>query len=423
MSIETKITSLELENIKRIKAVQITPTSSGLTIVGGKNNQGKTSVLDAIMWILGGDRYRPSEPHREGSVTPPYGKITLSNGLVVERKGKNSDLKVIDPSGNRAGQQLLNEFISQFALDLPKFMNGNNKEKANTLLQAIGVGDKLYELDQKEKELYNQRRTIGQIGDQKKKYAAELPVFPEAQSELISASELIRQQQEILARNGENQKKRNQLAELEAHSSQLQKQIDQLVMEQAKVKKDLDIARMDAADLHDESTAELEKNISDIEEINRKVRVNLDKEKAETEAQEYTQKYDEYSELLEEVRSERTDLLKGSNLPLEGLSVEDGELTYKGFKWDNLSGADQMKVGVAIVRKLNPKCGFVLLDKLEQMDMDTLNEFGVWLQQENLQVIATRVSTGDECSIIIEDGYSKPNEPEVLAPSWKAGEF
>ena len=423
MSIETKITSLELENIKRIKAVQITPTSSGLTIVGGKNNQGKTSVLDAIMWILGGDRYRPSEPHREGSVTPPYGKITLSNGLVVERKGKNSDLKVIDPSGNRAGQQLLNEFISQFALDLPKFMNGNNKEKANTLLQVIGVGDKLYELDQKEKELYNQRRTIGQIGDQKKKYAAELPVFPEAPSELISASELIRQQQEILARNGENQKKRNQLAELEAHSSQLQKQIDQLVMEQAKVKKDLDIARMDAADLHDESTAELEKNISDIEEINRKVRVNLDKEKAETEAQEYTQKYDEYSELLEEVRSERTDLLKGSNLPLEGLSVEDGELTYKGFKWDNLSGADQMKVGGAIVRKLNPKCGFVLLDKLEQMDMDTLNEFGVWLQQENLQVIATRVSTGDECSIIIEDGYSKPNEPEVLAPSWKAGEF
>lgn len=423
MSIETKITSLELENIKRIKAVQIMPTESGLTIVGGKNNQGKTSVLDAIMWILGGDRYRPSEPYREGSVTPPYGKITLSNGLVVERKGKNSDLKVIDPSGNRAGQQLLNEFISQFALDLPKFMNGNNKEKANTLLQVIGVGDKLYELDQKEKELYNQRRTIGQIGDQKKKYAAELPVFPEAPSDLISASELIRQQQEILARNGENQKKRNQLAELEAHSSQLQKQIDQLVMEQAKVKKDLDIARMDAADLHDESTAELEKNISDIEEINRKVRVNLDKEKAETEAQEYTQKYDEYSELLEEVRSERTDLLKGSNLPLEGLSVEDGELTYKGFKWDNLSGADQMKVGVAIVRKLNPKCGFVLLDKLEQMDMDTLNEFGVWLQQENLQVIATRVSTGDECSIIIEDGYSKPNEPEVLAPSWKAGEF
>lgn len=424
MSIETKITSLELENIKRIKAVQIMPTESGLTIVGGKNNQGKTSVLDAIMWILGGDRYRPSEPYREGSVTPPYGKITLSNGLVVERKGKNSDLKVIDPSGNRAGQQLLNEFISQFALDLPKFMNGNNKEKANALLQVIGVGDKLYELEQKEKELYNQRRTIGQIADQKKKYAAELPVYPEAPSELVSASELIKQQQEILARNGENQRKRQQLSELQEKELYLQKKIEKLLMEQAEVKKDLQIAQTAAKDLQDESTEELEKNIAGIEEINRKVRVNLDKEKAEIEAQEYSSKYDDYTGHIESVRNERIELLSGADLPLEGLSVEDGELTYKGFKWDNLSGADQMKVGVAIVRKLNPKCGFVLLDKLEQMDLDTLNEFSGWLKSENLQVIATRVSTGDECSIIIEDGYSKENtETSTGTPIWKAGEF
>lgn len=422
MSTETKITSLELENIKRIKAVQISPTETGLTVIGGKNGQGKTSVLDAIMWILGGERYRPSEPKREGSVTPPYGKITLSNGLVVERKGKNSDLKVIDPSGNRAGQQLLNEFISQFALDLPKFMNGNNKEKADTLLQVIGVGDKLYELDQQEKELYNQRRTIGQIANQKKKYAAELPVYPDVPAEPISATELIKEQQEILATNGENQRKRQRLAKLQSEADTLQKQIEELLTKQAKIHSDLEVAQMDAKELQDQSTAELEKSIADIEEINRKVRMNLDKEKAETEAQEYAEKYDAHTEKIEAVRSARADLLDGANLPLEGLSVEDGELTYKGFKWDNLSGADQMKVGVAIVRKLNPKCGFVLLDKLEQMDLDTLKEFSAWLKQEGLQVIATRVSTGDECSIIIEDGYSKSNDG-VAAPQWKAGEF
>ena len=421
MSTETKITSLELENIKRIKAVQITPTESGLTVIGGRNGQGKTSVLDAIMWILGGERYRPSEPKREGSVTPPYGKITLSNGLIVERKGKNSDLKVIDPSGNRAGQQLLNEFISQFALDLPKFMNGNNKEKADTLLQVIGVGDKLYELDQQEKELYNQRRTIGQIADQKKKYAAELPVYPDVPAEPISATELIKEQQEILAINGENQRKRQRLAKLQSEADTLRGQIEELLAKQAKIHSDLEIAQMDAKDLQDQSTAEIEKSIADIEEINRKVRMNLDKEKAETEAQEYTNKYEAHTERIEAVRKERANLLDGANLPLEGLSVEDGELTYKGFKWDNLSGADQMKVGVAIVRKLNPKCGFVLLDKLEQMDLDTLQEFSAWLKQEGLQVIATRVSTGDECSIIIEDGYSKSSEAK--APQWKAGEF
>ena len=116
-----KITSLELENVKRIRACAITPTQNGLTVIGGRNNQGKTSVLDAIAWALGGDRHRPSRAAREGSSIPPRLCVKLSNGLVVERTGKNSDLKVTDTEGRRAGQQLLNEFaVSYTHLDVYK---------------------------------------------------------------------------------------------------------------------------------------------------------------------------------------------------------------------------------------------------------------------------------------------------------------
>ena len=87
-----------------------------------------------------------------------------------------------------------------------------------------------------------------------------------------------------------------------------------------------------------------------------------------------------------------------------------------------MSGSDRLKVAPAIVRKLNPNCGFVLLDKLEQMDLDTLQEFGQWLEKEGLQAIATRVSTGDECSIIIEDGYVVGQE-HAEQKEWKAGAF
>ena len=59
MADSIKINKLEIENVKRIKAVKIEPTKNGLTIVGGNNNQGKTSVLDSIAWALGGDRYKP----------------------------------------------------------------------------------------------------------------------------------------------------------------------------------------------------------------------------------------------------------------------------------------------------------------------------------------------------------------------------
>ena len=423
-----KINKLEIENVKRVRAVRIEPTANGLTVIGGINKQGKTSVLDAIAWALGGDKYKPSEPQREGSVIPPNLHIVMSNGLVVERKGKNSDLKVLDPSGQKGGQQLLNEFVEQLALDLPKFMQFNNTEKANTLLKIIGVGDKLFELERQEKELYNRRLTIGQIADQKQKYAKEQPYYPDAPKEPISASELIKQQQDILAKNGENNRKRQNLQFLQSEADRIDRQVIELLSKQKAIHADLEIAKKSALDLHDESTEELENNINNIETINIKVRANLDKDKAEQDALEYTNQYAALSKQIDDVRQSKIDLLKGADLPLPGLSVVDGELAYEGKKWDGISGSDQLKVAVAIVRKLNPKCGFVLLDKLEQMDIVTLQEFGTWLEAEGLQAIATRVSTGEECSLIIEDGYvvgqdqTQISEPEETT-KWKAGEF
>ncbi|KLU66332.1 DNA replication and repair protein RecF [Desulfosporosinus acididurans] len=434
-SVSIKINKLEIENVKRVKAVKIEPTANGLTVIGGKNRQGKTSVLDAIAWALGGNAYKPSEPQREGSVIPPNLHIVMSNGLIVERKGKNSDLKVIDPSGNKGGQQLLNEFAEELALNLPKFIQASPKEKANTLLQIIGVGDKLQEFERQEKELYNERQAIGRIADQKKKFAKEQPYFPEAPKELISVSELIKQQQDILAQNGENQRKRLKVEQLRNdHKSlsesikRLADQLRELKQQQDNIYADLEIAQKDALDLRDESTEKLESNIANIEEINRKVRANLDKDKAEEDSRDYSNQYDSLTTKIDAVRKSRIDLLQNADLPLPGLSIVDGELTYNGRKWDGMSGSDQLRVSTAIVRKLNPNCGFVLLDKLEQMDLDSLNEFGRWLEQEGLQAIATRVSTGDECSILIEDGYvvgaeKVAEEPAPEAPKWKVGEF
>lgn len=434
MAEQVKINALELENVKRIKAVTITPTEKGLTVIGGNNNQGKTSILDSIAWALGGEDFRPSHPMREGSTIPPNLKVTLSNGIIVERKGKNSSLKVTDPSGQKAGQTLLNDFIDRLAINLPKFMNSTNKEKANILLQIIGVGNQLAKFQLNENELYQERLTVGRIADQKKKYAKEQIFYDDAPDNLISPQELIDQQQAILAKNGENQRKRERVHQIEYAVNTLEqeyhsllKQVEAKGQELEKAKSDLMIAKTDALDLLDQSTEELEKNLADIEETNRKVRANLDKQKAEEDAKQYKEQYDDLTIKIDNVRKQKMDLLNSADLPLPGLSVEDGELVYNGKKWDGMSGSEQLKVSTAIVRKLNPKCGFVLLDKLEQMDLDTLGEFNQWLKSEGLQAIATRVSTGGECSIIIEDGMVKDTfdsaEKVKEEPKWKAGTF
>lgn len=420
-----KITSFEIENVKRIKMLQYTPTENGLTVIGGKNNQGKTTVLDSIAWALGGERFRPTNAVRDGALTDPYLKVTLSNGIVVERKGKNSSLKVTDPSGRLAGQNLLNSFVEQFALDVPKFLNSNSKEKAAILLRIIGVGDKLFSLERDEAETYVKRHAVGQIADQKKKFAKEMPLFQDVPDEPVSASRLIAEQQEILARNGENQRKRDRAYELQAERNRLAEKVNTLKAELEKaqdqlikVDAEMETAFKTAEQLHDESTAELEENLRSIEEINRKVRANLDREKAEADAEEYARMYDNLTEKLSAIRQQKKDLLEGADLPLPGLSVENGELTYQGKNWDCLSSSQQLKIATAIVRKLNPECGFVLLDKLEQMDNDTLSEFAAWLENENLQAIATRVSTGDECSVIIEDGKPAVTARPEIKKDW-----
>ena len=434
------ITALEAENVKRIKAVAFAPSPTGLTLVGGNNNQGKTSVLDALAWALGGDRFRPDAAQRDGAIAPAHLKVTLSNGVVVERKGKNASLTVTDPTGRRSGQQLLNAFVEPLALDLPRFMDASDKEKADILLRIIGVGTELHIKDMEIKGLYDKRTFTGQLAAQKKHFAEEMISYPEAPDEPVSASELIRQQQDILARNGENQRLRAQYAELEQQVQQcvdelkrtreriatLQQLADELDAKHTKLFNQRETARKTVSQLQDESTAELEASIRDIEETNRKVRANLEKSRAEDEAAQYASEYDRLTESIQQKRAERMALLNGADLPLPGLSVEDGVLTYKGKHWRDISGSDQLRVAAAIVRRLNPDCGFVLLDKLEQMDLTTLQEFSAWLEAEGLQAIATRVSTGSECQIIIEDGMVKdavPPEEKPQPRSWTKGAF
>lgn len=438
-----KIVTFEAENVKRVKCVQMAPSANGLTIIGGKNKNGKTSILDAITYALGGEKCRPKNFTREGSAVPGKIRIELSNGLIVERSGKNAALKVTDPSGQKAGQKLLNEFIEPLALNLPKFMNATDKEKSETLLQIIGVGDELARLDKEESVAYGERTLIGRDADKKSKLAEALEYYADAPEELVSATELIKQQQTILARNGENQRKRERVKEitfekhriydeakrLEQQIADLQARLEERRKAYEKVSEDESIAMKDAAQLEDESTAEIEESIANIEEINRRVRANTTKAIAMDEAEQLRHEYESMTAKIESIRDARKALLDGADLPLEGLGVADGALTYNNQVWSDMSGAEQLIVSTAIVRKLNPECGFVLMDKLEQMDMDTLKEFGAWLEKEGLQVIATRVSTGEECSIVIEDGTGIMEAPktepkkEFTPKAWTPGEF
>lgn len=446
-----KIDSLELENVKRVRAVELRPGRDGLTVIGGRNGQGKSSVLDAIMWALGGEKYRPDEPTRQGAATPARVRVEMSNGLVAERRGKTGALHVTDESGRKAGQQLLNEFVSQLALDLPRFIHGSDADKATALLHTLGIDDQLAALDGQIRGTYEDRQLAGRDAKAKRAHADRLPRHPDAPDAPVSVADLVREQQGILARNGERQRKRDRAAQLRRavdddhreqdaarqavedatrRAAEARARLEEANTRAARDAADLADAEKTAEQLVDESTAEIEASIASIEKTNAMVAENQRAADADAEAARAEAEYDSLTDRLEGLRDQRRSLLDGAPLPLEGLSIDEaGRLTYLGHTWGDMSGAEQLRAATAIVRATKPECGFVLVDELEQMDPQTLADFGAWAEAQGLQVIGTRVASDDTCTVVIEDGRvagaeteaGKPEEGtgDAPAPQWK----
>lgn len=433
-----KIASLELENIKRIHAVELEPAQDGLTVIGGKNAQGKTSVLDALAWALGGDKMKPADPNRKGGATPARLRVELSNGIVVERKGKNGSLHVTDTTGKKAGQQLLNDFISQLALNIPRFMNGSDADKATALLQTLGIDAELAKIDGSIRATFQDRQLVGRDAKAKRAHAEKLPHHQDAPTEPVSAAELIQEQQAILARNGEKLKAKqdaedtakkaefarstayaatSRVADLEQQLTEARAELARRTKEAEEAEEKAKVLAQSTAELVLESTEEIESSIANIETINNKVRDNQAKAEADAEAIRVEQEYDGLTQKLEDLRAKRRGLLDGAPLPLPELSIDDeGALTYKDHTWGDMSGAEQLVVATAIVRATKPECGFVLVDKLEQFDTDELKKFGEWAKGEGLQIIGTRVATDDSCTVVIVDGRIEGQDLAEPAP-------
>lgn len=412
MKDKVKIVAFELENVKRVSLVRLAPDGKGLTVIGGKNAQGKTSILDGILYALGGERYRPSDLQKDGTMADARISLKLSNGLLVERKGKKATLKVTDPSGNKAGQTLLNSFVEELAINLPKFMGKTETEKAEQLLLTLGIGEQLEALQKRENEVYDKRHQFGIVADQKKKYAAEMPEYHDVSDKEVSAADLIKKSGEILREN-------QRISELQTKKTQIESRLKTLREELAQLEQDKTF--LDEKEIGEvQETAQIEEQIKNTDNTNTKIRANKSKENANEEAEEYSRQYDKMSDALEVIRTERRALLDNCNLPLAELSIGKNSnnrpiLLYNNKAWDCMSGMEQIRVATSIIKGLKPECGFLLLDKLEVFDTAQLTELHNWLEAEDLQAIGTRVTTRlDDCSIIIEDGYAVDENVEAI---------
>lgn len=429
-----KIISFDVENVKKVKAVSLAPAESGLTVIGGENGQGKTSVLEAIMNALGGDKYR--QQVREGE---PKGSISveLSNGLFVKRSltaTGGSRLEVKDPAGQKNGQQLLNEFVSPFALSVGEFMRVDDKKRAKILLDVIGVDPQPFE--ERIRALEADRLLKGRERDKAKGHAESLVFFEDVGLEKLDGAAITEAMTRTLAHNAKVRQAGNdvQAAQDRAELAERRYQDAQAALERAQqavidaqgaleqAQQAVENAIANKAEMGEgKDTASIQAELDGITDHNEKVSSNLNRERAFDQATALAEEYRELTRSIEQERGALHAMLEGASLPYPGLMVVDGVLEWNGRRWESLSESERLILSTAVARAIKPECGFVLIDGMERMSGRTLAKFAGWLQAQGLQAIGTRVGTDAPGTIIIEDGEIL-NAPRVEAATTPAPE-
>jgi len=403
------IASLEIENVKKVKAVRLSPTETGLTLIGGDNGQGKTSVLEAIMGCLGGDAFK--QPVREGADKGTV-NITLSNGVLVKRTYTatgGSRLDVTDATGKKGGQQLLAAFVSAFALDVAEFMNAADKKKADILLKVIGVNPQPFE--ERIRTLEADRLIKGRERDRAKGNAESLPYF-EGFDEKLDGNSISAQMTEALSHNAAIRQAGNDVQAKCDRWQMANQRVEQAKEALRTAQEAFEKAQLEFAQAEEKAstsgqpvdTQAISAKLQEVTEYNEKVSANLARKAAQDLHAQLADEYKSISGEIEGVRAELRSLLEGANLPYPGLGVNEGVLEFNGRPWSTLSESERLILATAVSRAVMPQCKFVLIDGMERMDKKTLRTFTGWLVAQGLQAIGTRVGDGSENSIIIEDG-------------------
>lgn len=410
------IASLEIENVKKVKAVRLVPTETGLTLIGGDNGQGKTSVIESIMGCLGGDSFRQSV--REGAERGTV-EIKLSNGVLVKRiytASGGSRLEVIDADGKKGGQQLLSAFVSAFALDVTQFMDTSDKKKADILLKVIGVDPTPFE--DKIKVMESERLLKGRERDRAKGNAESLPFF-EGYDEKLDGNSISAQMTAALSHNarvrqavGDVDTAKDRAEFMAMKEAQAEQAVTNAIAARDEATKNRQRAEVALADIREKAasagqpvdTQAISAKLQEVTEHNEKVSANLARSAALDLFAQLAADYKSISCEIENLRGELRSLLEGADLPYPGLGVNEGVLEYNGRPWVTLSESERLILATAVSRAVMPQCKFVLIDGMERMDKKTLRTFTGWLVAQGLQAIGTRVGDGSENTIIIEDG-------------------
>ncbi len=398
-----KIIELKSSNIKKLKAVELrVDKDKNLVMVTGKNAAGKSSLLDSIWYALGGKKNIPDEPIRKGE---EKGEITINlEGYIVVRTftSSGSYLKITNKDGSDYSnpQAFLDFIVGNLSFDPLEFSRMESKKQIAELIKITGLD--LTELEENKKKLTQERLFVGR----------EVKATPKVDDEVVEMSNKFLEENKNLPSSKELMQKYTDATNEVNLYNRTQEDIKSYEEEISLLNRKLKDAQIKLVEL---------KNI-------KKPIVNLSSMKVELDSLEETSQkmatadktiYDdmiwgkknaEYGELTRKIVAideEKKIKLAEVKMPIEGLGWDEEGVSYNNIPFNQLSGAEQLKISMAIAMASNPKLKVVLIKDGSLLDQDSLKVIEDMAKEKDWQIWCESVDSSGKVGIYIEDGEIK----------------
>lgn len=403
-----KIVKLKAVNIKKIKTAEIVPEGN-LVFISGKNGQGKSSIMDCILYALGGEKQIPSQPVRQGE---KEGEIEIDLGdMIVKRtfnEAGNSYLTVKSKDGATytKAQEKLNGLVNNLYFDPLKFTNMSAKEQKELLMKTLGIDLNKEEADFKTK--YEERTTIGAMGKTAK---GELDSITKPEEKYFGKEEI---------KIGDAMVELRQLENTREILSDTKSRADDFLEENKKLERMIEENKKSAEKLIAEATklekenpkieekiVEKQKLIDNADDENTKIREAKRYKEAETKVANYKTQWEKATTELEEITKAKMTKLQEAKMPVEKLSVDENGVTYDGIPFDQLAKSEQIRISTAIAMSNESELKMIRIMDGSLLDKDAITKLGEMAEAKDYQVWIEIVDDSGEVGFYIEDGEIK----------------
>lgn len=409
-----RLVEMRVENFRKLKAVRITPDGAVVT-VSGRNEQGKSSVLDAVYAAIGGKPFFPATPIREGEqraeIFLDFVGLKLTR-TIWHKEGGGIDHKVVleYADGKRAAksQDVLNDLRGSPIADDPLEFSKMKPKDQYDLLRKLVPGVDFDDIAARRADLFETRTQVGRDRDRAAGAAASIQVPPNAPTELVDVTALAAKMREA----GEHNTLIDQRAEgreiaadkIAANEDEIDR-LEALVRSLKQANVDLQ-AKLDGAEPLPEKidVAAIEAMIQSAATINAAVQARIDQRAKVDERNRLEGVYDDLSKQIQEIDDEKAEAIAGAKLPVEGLDFGDGEILLDGLPFSDASTARKIRTATALLMALKPDLRVLLVREGSLLDPDAREALRQDAEAHGFVVLMECVGQGDANGVVIEDG-------------------